>query len=106
MKMEQLQIYHVGFYICLALAVLGAVLALILFFTLRIRDAWRMNFAGAKSFSRTEHFQRRKGTGSASQADHAAEAIPFAQADCATEVIHFDRTEMILSGHTEKKRGD
>ncbi|MCD8362848.1 MAG: hypothetical protein LUC98_07805 [Lachnospiraceae bacterium] len=51
MGLERIQAYNIGFYICLAIAVLGALLAVILFFTLRIKDAWMMNSGRAKSSS-------------------------------------------------------
>lgn len=51
MGIQRIEMYNIGFYICLFLAIMGALLSVILFFTLRIREAWRMNSGKAKSES-------------------------------------------------------
>lgn len=51
MGIERIQTYNIGFYICMAIAIFGALLAVILFFSLDIREAWRMNTGKAKSDS-------------------------------------------------------
>ncbi|MCD8098217.1 MAG: hypothetical protein LUE31_09385 [Lachnospiraceae bacterium] len=118
MGTELIQTYHMGFYICLAITVLGAILAVVFFFTLRIRDAWKMNFAGTGSVR-----GRRKGTKAVPpveevpEADNVTEVISFAltgraveekhsgQTEEATELLQCARTEKIRRDYTDDKKG-
>ncbi|MCC8139507.1 MAG: hypothetical protein LIO67_04250 [Lachnospiraceae bacterium] len=118
MGTELIQTYHMGFYICLAITVLGAILAVVFFFTLRIRDAWKMNSAGTGSAH-----GRRKGTKAVlpveevPEADNVTEVISCAltgrvaeekrsgQTEEATEVLRSVRTEKIRRGYTDDKKG-
>ena len=43
MGMERIQAYNAGFYICLVITILGVILAILFFFTLHIKDAWKMS---------------------------------------------------------------
>lgn len=43
MGMERIQAYNAGFSICLAIMVLGVLLSVLFFFTLHIKDAWKMS---------------------------------------------------------------
>ena len=43
MGMERIQIYNAGFYICLVITIFGVTLAILFFFTLHIKDAWKMS---------------------------------------------------------------
>lgn len=51
MGIERIQTYNMGFYICLGITVLGVVLAVTFFFTLHIKDAWKMSSGRARSES-------------------------------------------------------
>ena len=43
MGMERIQAYNAGFYICLVITILGVLLSILFFFTLHIKDAWKMS---------------------------------------------------------------
>ena len=68
MGMERIQAYHVGFYLCLGIAVVGGVLAVLFFFTLQIKEAWRMSF-GRRIYT------KEKGKGETKNAKEATDVI-------------------------------
>lgn len=51
MGMERIQTYNAGFYICLGITIFGVILAILLFFTLHIKDAWKMSSGRARNES-------------------------------------------------------
>ena len=51
MGMERIQTYNAGFYICLVITIFGVILAILFFFTLHIKDAWRMSSGRARNES-------------------------------------------------------
>mgnify|MGYP004596211501 FL=1 len=51
MGMERIQAYNAGFYICLVITILGVLLSILFFFTLHIKDAWKMSSGRARNES-------------------------------------------------------
>ena len=51
MGMERIQTYNAGFYICLVVTIFGVILAILFFFTLHIKDAWKMSSGRARNES-------------------------------------------------------
>lgn len=51
MGMERIQAYNAGFYICLVITILGILLSILFFFTLHIKDAWKMSSGRARNES-------------------------------------------------------
>ena len=51
MGMERIQAYNTGFYICLVITILGILLSILFFFTLHIKDAWKMGSGRARNES-------------------------------------------------------
>ncbi len=51
MGMERIQAYNAGFYICLVIMILGVLLSILFFFTLHIKDAWKMSSGRARNES-------------------------------------------------------
>lgn len=51
MGMERIQTYNAGFYICLGITIFGVILAILFFFTLHIKDAWKMSSGRARNES-------------------------------------------------------
>ena len=51
MGMERIQAYNVGFYTCLIITIIGVILAILVFFTLHIKDAWKMSSGRARNES-------------------------------------------------------
>ena len=43
MGMERIQAYNTGFSVCLFVTILGVLFAILFFFTLHIKDAWKMS---------------------------------------------------------------
>ena len=74
MGMERIQAYHVGVYLCLGITVVGIILAILFFFTLHIKEAWRMNF-GRKDYT------KEKGKGDNKNAKEATDVIMYNCAD-------------------------
>lgn len=68
MGMERIQAYHVGFYLCLGVAILGVILAVIFFFALQIKEAWRMSFG-------RRIYKKEKGKGETKDAKEATDVI-------------------------------
>lgn len=55
MGVEQIQAYQTGFYICLGITVIGIALAVFSFFTLHIKDAWKISFGRIRKKSIRSH---------------------------------------------------
>ena len=51
MGMERIQAYNAGFYICLVITILGVLLSILFFFTLHIKNAWKMSSGRARNES-------------------------------------------------------
>ena len=49
MGMERIQAYNAGFYICLVITILGVLLSILFFFTLHIKNAWKMSSGRARN---------------------------------------------------------
>ena len=71
MGMERIQAYNAGFYICLVITILGVLLSILFFFTLHIKDEWKMSSGRARNESilniKKETNQEKRSAGEKSQ---------------------------------------
>ncbi len=79
MGVERIQAYHMGFYLCLGVTVLGVMLAVIFYFALQIKEAWRMSF-GRKIYA------KEKGKGDNKNAKEATDVIVCSGVDGQSDV--------------------
>ena len=132
MGMERIQAYNVGFYTCLIITIIGVILAILVFFTLHIKDAWKMSSGRARNESirniKKETNQEKRSAGEKSQVqnigwkqtevlnrageqqgsipirDGTLVLNPYMQnSKSSGEKIYFSITKNIMVIHTEEK---
>ena len=132
MGMERIQAYNAGFYICLVITILGVLLSILFFFTLHIKDAWKMSSGSARNESirniKKETNQEKRSAGEKSQVqnigwkqtevlnrageqqgsipirDGTLVLNPYMQnSKSSGEKIYFSITKNIMVIHTEEK---
>ena len=86
MGIERIQVYEFWFSVCLGMTLSGMILSVISFFTLHIKDAWRMNIRRARTGKNWEHGKEK---------EQNTEILP--------EKVQFSIIRNVMVVHTKEK---